>query len=126
MLCVVHEAVATCAWVLWVQDDRVSYLRGERSAPHMAWSLLGASAKEADCQRKLRSAVAHVTKPDQHPSDTEVLSKVEGDTVSLVFLPKAAKPTETPTQSQILRYFCLPDTVDPRHPQALVSGKQRQ
>ncbi len=38
--------------------------------------------------------------------------KVNGDTVAFAFAAKDAKPTDTVTHSQHLRYACRPDTVD--------------
>lgn len=120
LLVVANEAVAACAWVLWVEDDRVSDPKKSGwGVEKTDWRLLGASSNEADCQRKLRDAIERVTTPDNKLDNAGVMYKVTGDTVSFAFFPKDAKLTDAIiTHSQLLRYFCLPDTIDPRNPKA--------
>jgi hypothetical protein len=82
----------------------------------MRWSVLGAASSETECLRRLRDAIERVAHPDFPRLDVDVMYKVTGDTVTLLFFPKDAKPTDTMTRSQTFRYACLPDTLDPRGP----------
>ena len=119
LLVVANEAKAACAWVLWVQDDRLEHRKDrDPGQQQIDWELIGASSSEADCQRKLKDTIERVTNPEKLPDEAKVMYKVEGDTVHFLFFPKNGKPTDTNTRSQTLHYFCLPDTVDPRNPKA--------
>ena len=100
--------------VLWVQDSRFGNPTGGRwGTQKSAWLVLTASSTETECRRKLRETIERVTNPEFPPKDEKVLYKVTGDTVSFLFYPKDGGPM---TANQILRYVCLPDTVDPREP----------
>jgi hypothetical protein len=107
----VTSASAECAWVLWVLDERLG-----DDPQTMRWIVLGAASNETECQRRLRDAIERVAHPDFPRLDVDVMYKVTGDTVTLLFFPKDAKPTDTMTRSQTFHYACLPDTVDPRGP----------
>ena len=112
------SASAECAWVLWVLDERLrDDLKDENwRAQTMRWIVLGAASGETECQRRLRDTIERVAHPDFPRLDVDVMYKVTGDTVTLLFFPKDAKPTDTMTRSQTFQYACLPDTVDPRGP----------
>lgn len=107
-----NVALAEGAWVLWVQDNRFENPTGGRwGTQKSAWRVITASSTETECRRKLQETIERVTNPEFPPKDEKVLYKVTGDTVSFVFYPKDGGPM---TANQILRYVCLPDTVDPR------------
>jgi hypothetical protein len=112
------SASAECAWVLWVLDERLGDdpKDGNWGAQTMRWIVLGAASSETDCQRGLRDAIERVAHPDFPRLDVDVMYKVTGDTVTLLFFPNDAKPTDTITRSQTFHYACLPDTLDPRGP----------
>jgi len=112
------SASAECAWVLWVLDERLGDDPKDRNwgAQTMRWIVLGAASSETECHRRLRDAIERVAHPDFPRLDADVMFKVTGDTVTLLFFPKDSKPTDTMTRSQTFRYACLPDTLDPRGP----------
>ena len=115
-----NGGLAAGAWVLWVQVHRISYPRD--SAGHdldaierVDWEVLGAASSEKQCGQKLREKIYEVTHPPFPAEDTRMLYKVTGDSVSVLFYPKASKDTDkTMIAQQLLSYVCLPDTVDPR------------
>jgi hypothetical protein len=61
---------AECAWVLWVLDER-----------------LGDDPKDGNwgAQRRLRDTIERVAHPDFPRLDVDVMYKVTGDTVTLLF-----------------------------------------
>jgi hypothetical protein len=108
---------AECAWVLWVLEERIGDPKDGNSGSQIKpWILLGAASSETECQRRLRDTIERVAHPDFPRLDADVMYKVTGDTVTLLFFPKDAKPTDTITRSQTFHYACLPDTMDPRGP----------
>ncbi len=103
------------AWVLWVREERLSDPMGtEWRTQTSSWNLLGSFSSEPECRRDLRDTVERVTHPNEASADADLMAKVEGDTVTILYFPKHAKPTDTVTRSQILHYVCLPVTLDPR------------
>lgn len=117
LIVVASEALAAGAWVLWVQEERFWDAKGGHSgAQTRRWNVLDASSSETECRRKLTETIERVTHPNPPPNDADAMYKVTGDTVTFLFYPKDAKPTDTMTHSQVFHYVCLPDTVDPREP----------
>jgi len=115
LLPVASEALAAGTWVLWVEDERFWDPKGEHWGRQTRnWNVLDASSSEAECRRKLGETIKRVTNPENPPKDEDMMYKVTGDAVTFVFFPKDAKPTDKLRRSQVLRYICLPDTVDPR------------
>ncbi len=101
--------------MLWVQDERF-WDPTPKDWGHQtrSWGVLDASSSESECRRKLGATIKRVTSPENSPKDERVMYKVTNDVVTFIFFPKDSKPTDTVTHSQVLRYVCLPDTVDPR------------
>jgi hypothetical protein len=100
--------------VLWVEEERFSDPKGDRWGEHTSnWRVVGAWSHETDCRRTLRETLERV-KLAKPPGDADLFYKVTGDSVTFLYYPKDAGPTETVTRSQVLHYVCLPDTVDPR------------
>lgn len=115
LLVVATDTLAACAWVLWVQEERLSDPRGGHwGTQRSSWRVMGASSGETECRQRLRDTIQRVTQPEYPRQDADVMYKVTEDTVTFLFYPKDAKPTDKMTHSQIFHYACLPDTVDPR------------
>jgi hypothetical protein len=111
---------AECAWVLWVKETMYSDPNpkdGQWGRETTDRTPIEASPREAECRQKLQDIIKRITHPEEAPRTVKMLYKVTGgDSVTLLFYAKDGKPTDTPTHSQVLSYFCLPDTVDPRGP----------
>ncbi len=114
LLAVAASASADCAWVLWVEDDRVDYTANTRQ--HVAWSVIESTTTEAKCQKKLRAQIELMTRLDE-PRPGQQLYKLlpNGRGINLISF-DTNDPKETVKRSQTLVYTCLPDTVDPRGP----------
>jgi hypothetical protein len=92
-------ATAECAWVLW---SEVSLLPKSSKTIETRWLVGGAVQSQDACQSLMRQDIdVHVAKLREMRD-----AKMEGDTV-------IASGRDFST---VRRYFCLPDTVDPRGP----------
>lgn len=87
-------AWAECAWVLWLEQT----LPIER----ISWTPVAAAPNSAGCRQELTAAIK--AQSDPKPGET---IEVRTNMISV-------KSESIPLM--ILRYVCLPDTVDPRGP----------
>ena len=95
------SASADCAWVLWME---------ERFAPTPAvssWRVLQGSTTYDSCQAGLYARVRD-DDTDRATQNEKMLTEVYGPVISKLRGPDGRGA------SQVLRYLCLPDTVDPR------------
>ena len=119
LLCWVNTAIAGSAWVLWRKEYHGSNPNNatkQWGTETLHWNVLSASTNEADCQRKLQDAMERAQDPKKIPKDQEWWHSVEDTTISRAVFPKNAKDTDTIIERHVLRYICLPETVDPRVP----------
>jgi len=107
-------ASAECAWVLWVEEDRLDYTANTRQL--VGWTVIQGTTTEAQCQEKMRAQIDGARYAESQPKG-QVLYKMlpDGRGINLLFF-DTNDPKETANRSQILVYTCLPDTVDPRGP----------
>ena len=99
-------ASAECAWVLWVDDESIS----SRTGKTQTWDILSAHETKQACEA--RSNVAWKER-------REWLSGL-GFGIGHVPVPGyvggAKRWDDGTTTSIVNRYYCLPDTIDPRGP----------
>jgi hypothetical protein len=109
LLAAAASASAEDAWVLWVRDEGIDYIKNTR---HDSWQILDASTKESLCRQELARVLERLTRGLKDG----VRYTQEQNIVSLEFFrPDAAgQAVGTPIGVQRLSYICLPDTVDPR------------
>jgi hypothetical protein len=115
LLAFATSAAAECAWVLWVDVERLSEpTSGAWGKQERAWEVISASSSEKECRLRLTQTIDRVT----HPSEPikGVSYKLRGDTVTIYFLPQDAKLADVTPSKETFSYTCLPDTVDPRGP----------
>ncbi len=90
---------AECAWVLWSETAWVEKLNPKSAQPF--WTLIQADTAEAACESALATKIRQTSRPEKN-----VKVEVSGNMVS----------KEYERAMAIVRYVCLPDTVDPRGP----------
>ena len=100
LLALATSASAGCAWVLWLNHTGV--VAGEELA---LWIPLNASTTSPDCKQVL-AATLQANRRAANPPDA---ATQRGS--NMIDIMSAAGP-------QTLLYVCLPDTVDPRGPEA--------
>ena len=97
------SASAECAWLLWME---------ERFAPAPAassWRVLQGATTHDSCQAGLYARVRD-DDTDRATRSEQVLTEVYGPVIAKL------RGLDGRGASQVLRYLCLPDTVDPRGP----------
>jgi hypothetical protein len=102
LLAAFTSASAECAWVLWL-EERFAVTPAESS-----WRSLQATPTYAACESGLAARVRD-TQTEQRPQNVEIA--VSGPVVT-----KTIHRSDGRSESQILHYLCLPDTVDPAGP----------
>lgn len=96
MLAVVSQAEATCAWVLWVEN--------EIDGP-MTYRPQQSFATQGDCDRIMLAAIEASGPIDIHPSLKATRIEKNGNSVTTYL---------ADGRTMRSRFFCLPDTIDPR------------
>ena len=99
----VRAAAADCAWVLWMEE------RLAATPPASSWRVLQGATTYDSCQAALYARVRD-DDTDRVTRGDRMLTEVAGGVVAKL---RGADGTGA---SQVLRYLCLPDTVDPRAP----------
>jgi len=110
-----HDALAGCAWVVWIKHE-VSYkwsaTQGESST---TWELQGARETRSECEEVKGNLWSAMVKRYDDPSQLKGIEKV--DTVANVSVFLTLKRDEKLYAGHENRtFFCLPDAVDPRDP----------
>ena len=103
--------------MLWVEEIRYSNPNSKTwvTKTH-EWSIVDASSNEKECRQKIDDKIMNCILNSDSLSKTEdVYYKVTGNTIRFLFFNNDAKPDDKVKRSQVLRYICLPDTVDPRN-----------
>lgn len=99
----VSVAHTECAWVLWMEE------RLAATPPESSWRVLqGATAYES-CQAGLYARVRD-DDTDRATRGDRMLNEVSGPVIARL------RGSDGRGASQVLRYLCLPNTVDPRAP----------
>ncbi len=98
------SASAECAWVLWLNQTSVPSDKFSGGKTTQEWTPIQAALEDRVCDKMLEGTVKARSQP-QHSGDRVT---VEG--FALVVIRNELFGTT------VLRYVCLPDTVDPRGP----------
>ena len=104
LLCVfafTTAAYADCAWVLWMEERFAS------TPAQSSWRVLQGATTSDSCQAGLYARVRD-DDTDRATRSEQMLTEVYGPVVAKLRGPDGRGA------SQVLRYLCLPDTVDPR------------
>ena len=96
-------AFAECAWVLWMEE------RFAATPAESSWRVLQGSTTYDSCESGLFARVRD-DDTDRVTRGEQTLTEVKGPVVSKL------RGVDGRGASQVLRYLCLPDTVDPRGP----------
>jgi hypothetical protein len=98
---IVSVAHAECAWVLWVEE------RFAATPPESSWRVLQGATTYESCEAGLYARVRD-DDTDRATRGDHMLTEVYGPVIAKLRGPDGRGA------SQVLRYLCLPDTVDPR------------
>ncbi len=101
LLGLVSSASADCAWVLWMEE------RFAATPPESPWRVLQGATTSESCQAGLYARVRD-DDTDRATRGDHMLTEVYGPVIAKLRGPDGRGA------SQVLRYLCLPDTVDPR------------
>jgi hypothetical protein len=97
LLLTASSAWAECAWVLWNEVTRVPE---NVNAKSQEWIAIAASVEKAECERSLATKISSLPKEAKMSStSSNVLRRDIG-----------------PKETELMRFICLPDTIDPRGP----------
>lgn len=96
-------AHADCAWVLWM-EERLATTPAESS-----WRVLQGTTTNESCQAGLYARVRD-DDTDRATRGDRMLDEASGPVIARL------RGSDGRGASQVLRYLCLPDTVDPRGP----------
>jgi hypothetical protein len=105
LLAIVSSASAECAWVLWMEE------RFAATPPESSWRVLQGATTYESCQTGLYARVRD-DDTDRATRGDRLLNDVYGPVIAKLRAPDGRGA------SQVLRYLCLPDTVDPRGPKS--------
>jgi hypothetical protein len=103
LLALAPAASADCAWVLWMEE------RFAATPPESSWRVLQGATTYDSCQAALYARVRD-DDTDRATRGDHMLTEVYGPVIAKLRGPDGNGA------SQVLRYLCLPDTVDPRVP----------
>jgi hypothetical protein len=103
LLAFATSASADCAWVLWMEE------RFAATPPESSWRVLQGATMYDSCQAALYARVRD-DDTDRATRGDHMLTGVYGPVIAKLRGPDGNGA------SQVLRYLCLPDTVDPRGP----------
>jgi uncharacterized protein YdeI (BOF family) len=110
-------ALADSAWVLWVEDRQNSAPKSQTWGTQTnKWSIVDASSSEKECRLKIQEKIINcILNTENLLKSEDVFYKVNKDTITFLFFNKDVKPDDKVKRTQVLRYICLPGTVDPRN-----------
>jgi hypothetical protein len=103
LLSSVSVAHADCAWVLWMEE------RLAATPPESFWRVLQGATTYESCQAGLYARVRN-DDTDRATRGDHMLDEVYGPVIARL------RGSDGRGASQVLRYLCLADTVDPRGP----------
>jgi len=101
LLTLTTSAAAECGWVLWL-EERFAAIPAES-----AWRVLQGATTYDSCQTGLYARVRD-DDTDQATGNDQMLTEVRGPVITKLRGPDGRGASE------VLRYVCLPDPVDPR------------
>jgi hypothetical protein len=107
ILTLTSSASAECAWVLWVESAGAFDGSDHTRTVALPWNLVQATSSQRDCERVLSEKMHDNLRPGPR-----VTAKKVSDNVVFMTL----EATDGRVTTGLLRYVCLPDTVDPRGP----------
>lgn len=110
-------ALAEGALVLWVEEIRYSDPKPKTwGTQTREWIIIDASSSEKECRQKIDDKIMNcILNSDGLSKIEDVYYKVTESTITFLFFNKDAKPDDKVKRSQVLRYICLPDAIDPRN-----------
>lgn len=95
-------ANAECAWVLWIRTDILLIEKDKLPIEKVQWELMGAVPQYEFCAKMLKSSY-----------ESQKRFWMEGRSPEKVKL-NDEKCIIFPMDGMTIRFYCLPDTIDPR------------
>jgi len=119
LLAVSGDVISGSAWVLWVEIDTAwepNEIKKKWDRSDTNWELLDAFEDKKTCQSGLNEEIKKIITAQSENDKFDVMNKVEGNKVKFAFFFKNKKKQKTDViqRSEIYRYICVPDTIDPK------------